>query len=75
MKKSLRGFEVVKGYEDKGIHIPERKTAHAAGYDIEAAEDVIMPMYKPGMKPTLIPTGQMNVISYLIEALVQKKAF
>jgi dUTP pyrophosphatase len=57
MKKGLRGFEVVKGYEDKDIHIPERKTAHAAGYDVEAAEDIIMPMYKPGMKPTLIPTG------------------
>ena len=26
-------------------------------YDIEAAEDVLMPKYKPGMKPTLIPTG------------------
>ena len=57
MKKSLRGFEIAKGYEDKDIHIPERKTAHAAGYDIEAAEDIVMPMYKPGMKPTLIPTG------------------
>ena len=57
MKKALRGFEVAKGYEDKDIHIPIRKTAHAAGYDIEAAEDVLMPKYKPGIKPTLIPTG------------------
>ena len=55
--EKLRGFEVVKGYEDKGIHIPERKTAHSAGYDIEAAEDVVMPKFEPGMKPTLIPTG------------------
>lgn len=52
-----RGFEVVKGYEDKDIHIPVRKTAHSAGYDIEAAEDITIPMYKPGIKPTLIPTG------------------
>ena len=55
MKK--RGFEVVKGYENKDIHLPERKTAHSAGYDIEVAEDITIPMYKPGIKPTLIPTG------------------
>ena len=55
MKK--RGFEVVKGCENKDIHLPERKTAHSAGYDIEAAEDITIPMYKPGIKPTLIPTG------------------
>ena len=52
-----RGFEVAKGWEDKGINIPVRKTAHSAGYDIEAAEDVTIPVFKPGIKPTLIPTG------------------
>ena len=52
-----RGFEIVKGYEDKDIHIPFRKTAHSAGYDVEAAEDIVIPKYKPGIKPTLIPTG------------------
>ena len=53
----LRGFEIAKGWEDKGINIPVRKTAHSAAYDIEAAEDIIIPVYKPGVKPTLIPTG------------------
>ncbi len=52
-----RGFEVVKGYEDKDIHMPVRKTKYSAGYDVEAAEDVIIPKFKPGIKPTLIPTG------------------
>jgi len=52
-----RGFEIAKGYEDKDIHIPVRKTAHSAGYDVEAAEDIIIPMYQRGIKPTLIPTG------------------
>lgn len=52
-----RGFEIVKGYEDKDIHIPVRKTKYSAGYDVEAAEDVIIPPFKFGMKPTLIPTG------------------
>lgn len=53
----LRGFEIAKGYEDKGITIPIRKTAHSAGYDVEAAEDIIIPRFTPGCKPTLIPTG------------------
>ena len=52
-----RGFEIAKGFEDKGINIPERKTSKSAGYDIEAAEDVVIPSFKPGMKPTLIKTG------------------
>lgn len=52
-----RGFEVVKGFEDKGINLPIRKTKYSAGYDIEAAEDVIIPAFKPGMKPTLVKTG------------------
>ena len=52
-----RGFEIAKGYEDKDIHIPVRKTKHSAGYDVEAAEDVVIPPFKFGMKPTLIPTG------------------
>ena len=55
MKK--RGFEIVKGYEDKNINIPVRKTKKSAGYDIEAAEDIIIPMFTKGCKPTLIPTG------------------
>ena len=46
-----RGFEIAKGYEDKDIHMPVRKTAHSAGYDVEAAEDVIIPKYYPGIKP------------------------
>ena len=52
-----RGFEVVKEYEDKGINLPVRKTKHSAAYDIEAAEEIVLPSFKKGMKPTLIPTG------------------
>ena len=53
----IRGFEIVKGYEDKGIHLPVRKTKCSAGYDIEAADDVVIHPFKLGCKPTLIPTG------------------
>ena len=52
-----RGFEVAKGFENLGINIPVRKTKYSAGYDIEAAEDCIIPSFKKGMKPTLIKTG------------------
>ena len=52
-----RGFEVAKGWEDKGINLPKRSTKNAAGYDIEAAEDVVIEPFKNGMKPTLVATG------------------
>lgn len=52
-----RGFEIIKGWEDKNINLPIRKTALSAGYDTEAAEDTIIPPFKPGIKPTLVKTG------------------
>ena len=52
-----RGFEIAKGFEDKGINLPVRKTATSAGYDIEAAEDTVIPPFKPGQNPTLVKTG------------------
>ena len=53
----LRGFEVAKGFEDKSINLPIRKTKYSAGYDIEAAEDVVIPSLKKGMNPVLVKTG------------------
>ncbi len=52
-----RGFEVAKGFENMQINLPERKTKYSAGYDIEAAEDCVIPSFKKGMKPTLVKTG------------------
>ena len=52
-----RGFEIAKGFEDKGINLPVRKTKYSAGYDIEAAEDTVIPSFKKGMNPTLVKTG------------------
>lgn len=52
-----RGFEIAKGFENQDIHIPVRKTKNSAGYDIEAAEDCVIPAFKPGQKPTLVKTG------------------
>jgi len=53
----MRGFEVAKGFEDKEINLPVRKTKFSAGYDIEAAEDTVIPSLKKGDAPTLIKTG------------------
>ena len=53
----IRGFEVAKGFEDKEINLPERKTKYSAAYDFEAAEDCVVPAFKPGMAPTLVKTG------------------
>lgn len=53
----VRGFEIAKGWEKRGINLPKRATQHSAGYDIEAAEDTVVPAFKPGIKPTMIATG------------------
>ena len=52
-----RGFEIAKGWEDKGINLPKRSTKHSAGYDVEAAEDIVIPVFENGCKPTLVHTG------------------
>ena len=35
----MRKFEIAKGFEDKGVVIPQRKTSKSAGYDIVALAD------------------------------------
>ena len=47
-----RGFEILEGYEDKGIILPTRKTAFSAGYDLTAAEDVLIAEGKISIVPT-----------------------
>jgi len=55
--KKIRGFEIAKGFEEKGINLPIRKTKYSAGYDVEAAEDTVIPSFKKGINPTLVKTG------------------
>ena len=54
-----RGFEIISDYKDKDIHLPMRKTAKSAGYDLEAAQD------------KLIKTGQCGVIATGLKAYMQ----
>ena len=51
--KRQRGFEIVSKYKDAGIELPVRKTAASAGYDLQAAEDVILLPHAV----TIVPTG------------------
>ena len=55
--EKVRGFEIAKGFENSQINLPVRKTKFSAGYDIEAAEDVVVPSFKKGINPTLVKTG------------------
>ena len=38
----LRGFEVISSYQNADIQLPIRKTQYSAGYDISAAESVVV---------------------------------
>jgi len=54
-----RGFEIAKEFEQANINLPQRSTAHSAGYDFECAEDVEIPSIwqSENKKPTLVKTG------------------
>lgn len=43
-------FEVVSKYENAELALPIRKTQGSAGYDLAAAEDIIIPSYKKLMQ-------------------------
>jgi len=77
MKK--RGFEIVTKYVEEDTHLPQRATHHSAGYDFEAAEEVVIPsiwkqflsrkindnvITEKKIKPVLVPTG---VKAYMME--------
>ncbi|MBO3756875.1 dUTP diphosphatase [Streptococcus suis] len=63
----IRGFELVSQFTDENL-LPKRETAHAAGYDLKAAESVSL---DPG-EIKLVPTGvkaymQANEVLYLYD--------
>lgn len=62
MSQKLRGFELVKGETDTNL-LPQRSTAHSAGYDFIAAKTITI---EPG-EIKLIPT---NVKAYMQEGEV-----
>ncbi|MHC5249165.1 dCTP deaminase/dUTPase family protein [Enterococcus sp. LJL90] len=69
-----RGFEVVTSFSDQNINIPQRATNKAAGYDFEAANDVVIPsIWKAGLNTTF--KTLLNTVRQPDEALADEKAF
>lgn len=61
-------FEIVSRFSDAGLAIPERKTQGAAGYDMAAAEDIIIQPYStlmPTLFQTWCPNGIYQVSDYV----------
>ena len=66
---NTRGFKKVSTYPQEKLNIPKRATRHSAGYDFEAAQDIVLPsiwntLFKhnhhassKGITPVLVPTG------------------
>ena len=50
-------FEIVEKYKDKSINLPKRATKGSAGYDIEAAENIIIPSYLQSIRNNLDNKG------------------
>ena len=50
MKK--RGFEIVRMYQARDIHLPQRKTSCSAGYDLEASETMVLCAHRVSLVPT-----------------------
>ena len=68
-------FEVAKGWEDKNIHLPERKTAGSAGYDFEVAEDTLIPPYE-NLVGTMVCGSPVTMQEYSLEGVAAiTKAF
>ena len=54
-------FEVVSKYADCGLALPERKTKYSAGYDLAAAEDIIIPPYENHIAALALACNPMDV--------------
>ena len=71
----IRGFEILEGYEERGIVLPARKTAFSAGYDLQAAENVRVSREKISLVPTglkaFFPPDEVLLI-YLRSSLAVK---
>lgn len=69
----IRGFEIVTAFADKKLNLPQRATNLAAGYDFEAAEDVVIPsIWKAGLNTTL--QALLNTVRQPEENLAEEKA-
>jgi len=62
----LRGFEIISSYNNRDIVLPMRKTKDSAGYDIAAAEDVVLlpartTLVATGLKAYMLPDEYLGI--------------
>ena len=69
----IRGFEILEGFDE--IHLPTRKTALSAGYDLHSAANVLVSCGKVSLVPTglkaFFPADEVLLI-YLRSSLAVK---
>lgn len=59
-----RGFQVVSFKADQGINLPQRQTQQAAGYDLEASEDFVLPsIWKGNFLKALWKLNQQSTLA------------
>lgn len=63
---SIEEFQVVEAYKDKGINIPKRATKWSAGYDLESAEDIIIPSIFKQLKSWEVDRKDMSDNIYMM---------
>ena len=69
-------FEKVSRFKDVDITMPERKTTGSAGYDLEVAEDIIIPSYTSQIKKlTLFDTANDYTTANIINGLFNPEGF
>ncbi|MFH0993457.1 MAG: dUTP diphosphatase [bacterium] len=61
-----RGFMIVSAWKNRGVVLPKRATAHAAGYDIAAAETTVIAaktvgVVATGLKAYMLPDEVLRV--------------
>ena len=69
-------FEKVSRFKDIGITIPKRKTISSAGYDLEVAEDIIIPSYISQIKKlTLFDSANDYTTANIINGIFNPESF
>ena len=59
----MNKFELVSRFADSGLPLPERKTAHSAGYDFVVAEDMIIPAMEDNRLQLILAVNSIEAIT------------
>ena len=62
-------FEFVKEYKDCGLALPVRKTSDSAGYDLAAAEDIIIPPMEDLMSLMIFEKNNTAISSLTLDEM------